>query len=47
VAGGAEVKKNIAEHSNAIGYIERSQVDSSVKVLHSQYLVRLAYRNSF
>jgi ABC-type phosphate transport system substrate-binding protein len=33
VANSAEVKKRIAEDPNAIGYIEQSLVDSSVRVL--------------
>lgn len=36
VANGVEVKKRLAENSDAIGYIERSQVDRSVKVLLAQ-----------
>jgi ABC-type phosphate transport system substrate-binding protein len=35
VANGAEVKKRLADNPNGIGYIERSQVDASVKVLLS------------
>lgn len=31
---GHAVKKYLAQHPNAIGYLERSQVDGSVKVLH-------------
>jgi ABC-type phosphate transport system substrate-binding protein len=36
VASGAEVKKRLAENPNAIGYIEREQLDGSVKVIYSQ-----------
>lgn len=36
VAGGAEVKKRLAENPNAIGYIEREQLDGSVRVICSQ-----------
>jgi ABC-type phosphate transport system substrate-binding protein len=32
----AEVKKEVVRNPNAIGYIERSQVDRTVKVLSSQ-----------
>ena len=32
----AEVKKMVAANPNAIGYIEKSAVDGSVKVLHSE-----------
>jgi ABC-type phosphate transport system substrate-binding protein len=34
VSNGTEVKKFIAKHPAAIGYIERKLVDDSVKVLH-------------
>jgi ABC-type phosphate transport system substrate-binding protein len=33
VGNGAEVKKRVAESPTAIGYLEESQVDSSVKVV--------------
>jgi ABC-type phosphate transport system substrate-binding protein len=33
VANGAEVKKRLAANLNAIGYLEQSQVDASVKVV--------------
>jgi ABC-type phosphate transport system substrate-binding protein len=33
-ANSAEVKKRIVENPDAIGYIEKSMVDGSVKVLH-------------
>lgn len=33
VANGAELKRRIAENPNALGYIERSMVDDSVKVV--------------
>jgi ABC-type phosphate transport system substrate-binding protein len=36
VANGAEVKKGLADNPSAIGYIERGQVDASVKVLLSR-----------
>ena len=33
VANGAELKRRLAENPNALGYIERSMVDGSVKVV--------------
>ena len=36
VSNGLQVKKFIAEHPNAIGYIQDSLVDDSVKVLHAK-----------
>ncbi len=36
IATSAEVKKMVANNQNAIGYIEKSAVDSSVKVLLSE-----------
>lgn len=36
VSNGIEVKKFVAGHRNAIGYIERDLADSSVKVLFTQ-----------
>lgn len=35
MADGSAVKKYLAEHPNAIGYLERSQVDASVKVVQA------------
>ncbi len=35
IASSAEVKKMVANNANAIGYIEKSAVDASVKVLFS------------
>ena len=34
-AGSADIKKQVAENSGLIGYIEKSAVDASVKVLLS------------
>jgi ABC-type phosphate transport system substrate-binding protein len=36
VANDAEVKKRLADNPNAIGYLDQSQVDASVKVLVSK-----------
>jgi ABC-type phosphate transport system substrate-binding protein len=34
VAGSAEVKKAVAANPKAIGYVDRSAVDSTVKVVY-------------
>lgn len=35
IAGDDEVRKHVAEHPDAIGYVDKSRVDASVKVVFS------------